>query len=105
VDRLGYYLRGELLSGRFNADPVGSFIVDADVGPDVMAEIQVGLLIGAFVQVGSSISDIPTSVLGARIRLSHMLAPVYKLLFRNNREIRLTTALRISDSSQRLMFR
>lgn len=104
IDKLGNFLKGELLGGTFNADPIGSFIVDENVGPDVMNEIAVGLTIGAFVSVGSSQSDIPVSVLGARIRLSHMLAPTYRLSFRNLRDIRLSTALRIYGSSQRLMF-
>ena len=104
VDKLGRYLHSELLTPEFNADPVGSFFVDEDVSQEVLDELSVGLLIGAFVHVKSPQQDIPTSVLGSRIRLSYMLAPYYGLLFRNYREMRLSTALRISASSQRLMF-
>ena len=105
IDKLGRYLHGELVSQEFNADPVGSFFVDEDVGDDVLAELSVGLLIGAFVHVKSPESDIPLSVVGSRLRLSYMLAPSYRLLFRNYREMRLTTALKISSATQRLMFR
>jgi hypothetical protein len=104
VERLGHFLHGELVGAAFNADPIGSFLVDNDVPPELHDTVSVGLLIGAFVYVGSTASDVPVSVLGARVRLSHMLAPIYKLSFRNFREIRLSTALRISASSQRSMF-
>jgi hypothetical protein len=104
VDLLGDYLKAEFAGPTFKADPVGSFMVDQDVPSDMLETIRIGLLIGAFVYVGSTLSDVPVSALGARIRLSHMLAPTYTLLFRNYREIRLSTALRISSSSQRSMF-
>src|ERR1039458_4602378 len=97
VDLLGDYLKAEFAGPTFKADPVGSFMVDQDVPSDMLETIRIGLLIGAFVYVGSTLSDVPVSALGARIRLSHMLAPTYTLLFRNYREIRLSTALRISD--------
>jgi hypothetical protein len=105
VEKLGGYLHSELVSREFNADPVGSFFVDEDVPDHVLEELSIGLLIGAFVHVKSVEADIPTSVVGSRIRLSYMLAPSYRLLFRNYRELRLSTALRISAASQRLMFR
>jgi len=104
VGTLAEYLHAELVGPTFNPDPVGSFLVDKDVAPELLDTIRVGLLIGAFVYVGSTASDVPVTVLGSRIRLSHMLAPIYKLLFRNFREIRLSTALRVSASSQRSMF-
>lgn len=103
VEKLGRYLHAELVTRDFNADPVGSFFVDESVSPDVLSELAVGLLIGAFVHVKSPEQDIPTSVVGSRIRLSYMLAPSYRLLFRNYRDMRLSTALRISASSQRLL--
>jgi hypothetical protein len=104
VHTLGRYLHTELVGSAFNADPVGSFLVDEQVPPELLETISVGLLIGAFVYVGSTESDVPVSVLGSRIRLSHMLAPAYKVLFRNFRQMRLSTALRVSASSQRSIF-
>lgn len=104
VQTLGRFLHTELVGSTFNPDPVGSFLVDEDVQSDLLETIKVGLLIGAFVYVGSTESDVPASVLGSRIRLSYMLAPIYKLLFRNFRQLRLSTALRVSASSQRSMF-
>ena len=99
------FLHSELVTKEFRADPVGSFFVDEDVSPNIVSAISLGLLIGAFVHVRSSQGDIPPSVVGSRIRLSYMLAPRYRLLFRNYREMRLSTALRISTATQQLMFR
>ncbi len=102
VEKLGKYLHSELVTKDFNADPVGSFFVDREIAPNILDELSVGLLIGAFIHVKSSDADISTSVLGSRIRMSYMLAPKYGLLFRNYRNMRLSTALRISAASQRL---
>lgn len=105
VDKLGNFLHSELVLREFRADPVGSFFVDEDVPPSFEEALSLGLLIGAFVHVQSPHGDIPPSVTGSRIRLSYMLAPKYRLLFRNYREMRLSTAIRISSATQQLMFR
>jgi hypothetical protein len=105
VQKLGQFLHSELVTRDFNADPVGSFFVDEDVSPNVVAVLSLGLLIGAFVHVRSGDGDIPPSIMGSRLRLSYMLAPTYRLLFRNYRDMRLSTALRISTATQQLMFR
>lgn len=92
VDLFGKFLNYELVGKLFTADPVGSFVVDNEVPREIVREIEIGLLIGAFVSVGK---DPPSSVVGARIRLSYMLSPKYRLLFRNNRDIRLSNASKI----------
>ena len=92
VDLFGKFLNYELVGKLFTADPIGSFMVDSEVPQEIVKEIEIGLLIGAFVSVGK---DPPASVVGARIRLSYMLSPKYRLLFRNNRDIRLSTASRV----------
>jgi energy-coupling factor transporter ATP-binding protein EcfA2 len=104
VEKVGKYLHSELVTQDFNADPVGSFFVDRDIGQNVLDELSVGLLIGAFIHVKSSDADISASVVGSRVRLSYMLAPHYGLLFRNYRDMRLSTAMRISAASERLRF-
>lgn len=104
VERMGTYLHAELVNRSFTADPVGGFIVDADVSPEIVDELSIGLLIGAFVHVkGNNGFDIPDSVVGSRIRLSYMLAPYYRLPLRNFKETRLSTALRIALAGQRSM--
>src|SRR6266481_6939455 len=53
VGRLGQYLQDELITRAFNADPVGSFFVDDAASPELLKELSIGLLIGAFVHVKS----------------------------------------------------
>jgi hypothetical protein len=95
VDLFGKFLNYELVGKTFSADPIGSFIVDDKVDKRIVREIEIGLLIGAFVSVGK---DPPASVTGARIRLSYMLSPHYRLLFRNYRDIQLSTAFKMMRS-------
>jgi hypothetical protein len=104
IEKLGSFLHAELVTREFKADPVGSFFVDEDVQPDVIEALALGLLIGAFVHVTSQDGDIPMSLRGSRLRLSYMLSPAYRLLFRNYRDMRLSTALRISLATQQSMF-
>lgn len=104
VDRMGEFLHSELVVREFNPDPVGTFLIDPDVSKDTLDQITIGLLIGAFVHVRSQETDIPRSIVGSRIRLSYMLSPYYQLLFRNLRDIRLSVALRTTNSGQRSFF-
>jgi hypothetical protein len=104
VDRMGQFLRSELVVRDFSPDPVGTFLIDPEVPKDILEEITVGLLIGAFVHIKSHESDIPRSLIGSRIRLSYMLSPFYRVLFRNFRDIRLSVALRVVASGQRSFF-
>jgi hypothetical protein len=105
VERMGNFLHAEIVTHDFTADPIGSFFVDEDTPKTILDELAVGLLIGAFVHVKSSGSDIPSSVMGSRLRLTYMLSPYYKLPVRNFREARLSTALRIVAAGQRTFFR
>ncbi len=106
VNRLGEFQGSELVSAEFKPDPVGSFFVDEDVKPEILEEIATGLMIGAFVNLGTheQDEDFPSSVVGLRFRLSFVLAPAFQLLFRNYRAMRLSTALRMPVWHQRHLF-
>jgi hypothetical protein len=104
VDRMGRFLNDELVLRDFNPDPVGTFLIDPEVPQEILDELTIGLLIGAFVHIKSPDGDIPRSIVGSRIRLSYMLSPFYQVLFRNLRDIRLSVALRVVASSQRSFF-
>jgi hypothetical protein len=104
LDKLGALLHQELVGAAFNSDPAGSFFVDQSIDSGLLSEIERGLLIGAFIAVGKSNTDVPTAVVGCRIRLSYMLSPTYKLLFRNYHQMALSRALKISDSMQPSIF-
>jgi hypothetical protein len=106
ISRLGDYQRSELVGQEFKPEPVGAFFVDGDVKPEVMEEIAKGLMIGVLVNLGThgQDEDFPSSVMGLKFRLSYVLAPAFQLLFRNLREMRLSTALRIHPWTQRPLF-
>lgn len=104
VQKMGTFLHSELISHDFSADPAGGFQIDEDIPRDILDEIEIGLLIGAFVHVKSDGFDIPDSVVGCRIRLSYMLAPYYGLPLRSYRSVSLSSALRNVSIDQRAMF-
>ncbi len=104
LERLGDFVHSELVTKEFNADPLGSFIVGEDTPSDLLEQLEVGLLLGVLVHIRSKENDIPSQIVGARLRLSYVLSPAYKVLFRNYRDIRLSTALRIVVSTQRTIF-
>jgi hypothetical protein len=106
ISRLGSFQGSELVGQEFKPDPVGSFFVDEDVRQELLEQIAAGLHIGALVSMGMQDEDFALSVMGSRIRLSYVLAPAFRLLFRNFRELRLSTALRIhSRWHQAFLFR
>ena len=101
IQTLAEFLRTELVGRTFNGDPIGSFIVDNEISIELEDSIRLGLWIGALVYVGNSASDVPSEVVGSRIRLTHMLVPSEGLVFRNYRSTRLSLALRVVSSGQR----
>lgn len=106
VNRPGNFQGEELIGQEFKPDPVGSFFVDEDVKAEIMDEVATGLVIGALVNLGAhdQNEEFPSSVMGLRFRLSYVLAPAFQLLFRNYREMRLSTALRMLRWAQTPLF-
>ncbi|HVF59222.1 MAG TPA: hypothetical protein VNJ70_05355 [Thermoanaerobaculia bacterium] len=101
VDTLGKRLEVELLGRDFNSDPIGGFLVDDSLPNLVRREIERGLLIGALILLSEARSGMPDNLRGARVRLSFMLAPVYKLTFRNFRAVGLSGLLGSAAHGQR----
>lgn len=102
VRGLGGAFQRSLLGSEFTDDPRGSFIVDSDLRDDWLREIERGVLLGVFVFVGSSIADVPYKIVGSRFRLSFMLAPAFRLSFRNFRAVSLSTLIDPRESEQQL---
>ena len=98
IEELGRYFQAQLLSGSFNADPKGSFVVDDQIPRELVREIERGLLIGALIAV-SDPDVVPTSIVGCRLRLSFMLAPHYRLLLRNLRQVSLRSVLNLPGNN------
>lgn len=100
VERLAAFFSDELLGPEFTDEPPGSVLIDENVDLGTLGEVERGLLIGAFIYVGSSPRDVPSRILGSRVRLSFMLAPRRRLLFRNYRAVNLSSALERVDPRQ-----
>jgi hypothetical protein len=102
VDTLGAYFQYALHNRQqFPEDPIGSFEFPKE-NDEVYSAIVTQLLeIGALVYIGSSQQDVPSSIRGARFRLSFMLAPIFRLPFRNFQPISLREVLsRKADAYQ-----
>ena len=67
----------------FRIDPIGSFVFPKESDGLYSSMVSQLLEIGALVYVGTSVQDVPSTINDARFRLSFMLAPVFRLPFRN----------------------
>jgi len=76
---IGFFFRHRLLSKVFPVDPVGSVIVDSNVSDATIELLRHGVYHGALVLVDPGVDVLTTSLRGKRLRLSYMLAPMYKL--------------------------
>ncbi len=94
VELLGTYFN-EAIHNRqeFHEDPIGSFEFPEDPDELHVSMVTQLLEIGALVSVGSSKQDVPASVNGSRFRLSFMLAPIFRLPFRNFKPVSLREIL------------
>jgi hypothetical protein len=80
IDSVGKALTKSVLEGPFNADPIGTFIVDSHTSDEELRALELAVHAGAIIFVPESESEIATgSLRGKRFRLSYLLAPKYKL--------------------------
>lgn len=80
VEPIGEYFSARVLRRPFEGDPPTSFEVDADVGPEIDAALGVLENAGAIVRLSDfGPQGLAASTLGARYRLSYLLAPIYRL--------------------------
>jgi hypothetical protein len=95
VEQMGLYFKSCLLADdTFPLDETGSVIVDEDTPLGVCVLVEKALEIGALVFVGDSADSIVRDIKGSRFRLTFMLAPKYKVLLRNGREVALRQVIR-----------
>jgi len=93
LDLVGTSFSEGFLGEAFPTDPSGSFVVDPNLSLTLYRVLERALEKGALVYVGKSGEDVPREITGSRFRLSFLLSPVYRLPFRNYREILLSTLL------------
>lgn len=101
VELLGLYFADSIHNRHeFREDPTGSFEYPQEEQGVYSSMIAQLLELGALVAVGTSQQDVPRSIVGTRFRLSFMLAPIFRLPFRNFKAVSLTEIIR-SDLDKR----
>jgi len=105
VEVLGGYFQSSLYNRAiFREEPIGSFEYPSEE-PSVYTYMVSQLLeIGALVYVGSTAQDVPSTINGSRFRLSFMLAPLFRLPFRNLTAISLREILIQEQDDKQLNF-
>lgn len=102
VDSIGVYFRERVIADEFTPDPVGSFTVDSDTRPDLLAALGSALNTGAIVHVpGDGDAAVLTSLRGARFRLSYLLATQFGLPLRLERPVALSRIMPVGMLRQR----
>ncbi len=105
LDPIGEYFHDQVVRRAFNADPVGSFVVDADSPAWLIDSLGKALNTGAIIYVPDpDASSIVSSIKGKRFRLSYALAPHYGLPLLLLREISLKTILTRQSDQDTLEF-
>jgi hypothetical protein len=101
---VGKFIFAQVVREPFTADPVGSFIVDSHVSPDVEHALGIALNTGAIVYVPDEDQNVLIkSLRGKRFRLSYLLAANYWNPIRLGRALSLSTILTRSTEAQHLL--
>lgn len=107
VDKIGMFFRQSVLGEEFNPDPVLSFHVDDKVEASIVDLVGRGVNLGAFI-TRTDTSERPFhlgEISGLKIRLSHIVAPRYRLPLIGGRTVNLSSILRKSrEPTQSTLF-
>jgi energy-coupling factor transporter ATP-binding protein EcfA2 len=96
VDKVGMFFRNSVIGEVFNPDPVLSFHVDDKVDSSIVDLVGRGVNLGAFV-TRTDTAERPFhlgEISGLKIRLSHIVAPRYRLPLIGGRTVNLSSILR-----------
>ncbi len=104
LEKVGDYFNDEILDTEFPMDPSGSFFIDKRSSNTLKETITKALEIGAIIYVGKSDEDVPSKIDDSRFRLTFMLAPIFKLPFRNYREVSFNSIMRKTTDAAQLEF-
>jgi hypothetical protein len=107
VDKVGMFFRQSVLGEEFNPDPVLSFHVDDKVEASIVDLVGRGVNLGAFI-TRTDTSERPFhlgEISGLKIRLSHIVAPRYRLPLIGGRTVNLSSILRkVREPTQSTLF-
>jgi hypothetical protein len=88
IDAIGEYFFIETVGGPFNSDPVLSFRIDEDTSGHLKTIVGAAMNQGAFVLIPSMRAPSQLGKIeGQRIRLTHLLAPLYRLPLVTGRQV------------------
>ena len=94
IDDIGEFFSKEVVGIKFRPEPILSFVVDKRVQSHIRKAVGRGLNQGAFVLLPERDKAVQAgSIDGRRLRLTHLLAPIYRLPLVLGRSIELSTLL------------
>lgn len=105
VDCIAKYFSDKFYEGGFHIDPVGSFRIDDGLHPDIVFALKRLIDIGAIIPVSEVPGELPSTLLGERFRLSFVIAPKYKLAFRNYSDVVLSTIIAGGELHGQMQFK
>jgi hypothetical protein len=101
IDTIGEYFFTETVGGPFNSDPVLSFRIDDDASDHLKTVIGAAMNQGAFVMIPSARTPSQLGKIeGQRIRLTHLLAPLYRLPLVTGRQVSLSSMFKTSVTNE-----
>lgn len=94
IDQIGEHFFEEVVGGQFNPDPPLSFRLDAEISNEHRKIIGAAMNQGAFVLIPSPREPVKLGKIEyQRVRLTHLLAPLYRLPLVLGRPVSLSTVL------------
>jgi len=101
IDVIGDFFSDQFLASEFNPEPIGSFTVDEDASESILRLVGKAVNQGALVLVSRKRKQVESgSILSARFRMSHLLAPMFRLPLVTGRAVSLATVLNRSHRLQ-----
>jgi hypothetical protein len=106
VDFAGHFFGHGIVSEHFDADPIGTFTVDAGVDKETLAALEMALKHGAvFLLPDADTSVGISSISGKRCRLTFLLASYYGLPLRLGRSVSLSRILVATGGEQQSLLK
>jgi GTPase SAR1 family protein len=93
LDEIGDYIYNKLINDSFTTDPSTSFRVDQDINSKLIELLELALYLGAIVYTEGKESISEKGIIDKKFRLSHILAPYFRILVREYKDIQLSTIL------------
>lgn len=99
LTRIAGFFRDQYIRGSFTSDPCGSFRVDREFSDTIVNSLRALINRGAVIEVPGSGGGLGELV-GTRFRCAYIVAPIYGLPLRLDKEIRLSAILSARPSGQ-----